>query len=150
MKNYDCLFCKIIAGEIPSTKIWEDEDFIAIMDINPNSEGVTLVIPKDHYDSDPTDMPDEIYSKLFLATKKIVKMLERGLDVKRVSIVVEGMGINHVHVKLYPLHGLDEKFTEMWAAEKIYFDKYEGYISTQLGPQKTQEELEKVAEKIKG
>lgn len=149
MKDSNCIFCKIIAGKIPSTKVWEDDEFMAIMDINPNMEGLTLVIPKEHYDSDPTDMPEVIYSRLFLATKKVAKMLEVGLDVQRVSIVIEGMGINHVHVKLYPLHGLNEKFTEMWAPNRIYFDKYEGYISTQLGPEKTQDELERVAAKIR-
>jgi len=149
MTNPDCIFCKIVAGDIPSVKVWEDEEFIAILDINPNMEGLTLVIPKGHYDSDPTDMPGEIYTKLFLATKLVAKKIERGLGVQRVSIVIEGMGINHVHVKLYPLHGLDEKFTETWAADRIYFEKYEGYISTQLGPEKTQIELEKVADKIR-
>lgn len=149
MRDPNCVFCKIIAGEIPSVKVWEDENFVAILDINPNTEGLTLVIPKDHYDSDPTDMPEEVYTKFFLTIKKLAKQLEKGLGVKRVAIVLEGMGINHVHGKLYPLHGLEEKFTEMWAPEKVYFDKYEGYISTQLGPQRTQEELEEVARKIR-
>ncbi|MFH1319778.1 MAG: hypothetical protein ABII90_03885, partial [Bacteroidota bacterium] len=43
----------------------------------------------------------------------------------------------HVHIKLYPLHGLDEKFKEIWAQKRIYFKRYKGYISTQLGPEKT-------------
>jgi len=144
----DCIFCKIAKGEILSEKIWEDEKHLAILDINPNTEGMTLVLTKVHYDSDITDMPGKEYSDLMLAAKKVAKILEKGLNVKRVAIVMGGLGVNHAHVKLYPIHGLDEKFKEIWAGEKIYFNKYEGYISTQLGPKKSSEELKKVAEKI--
>lgn len=146
----NCIFCKIAKEEIPSVKIWEDKEHIAILDINPNVEGMTLVLPKKHFDSDATDMSEENYCKLMIASKKVAKILEKGLSVKRVAIVMEGLGVNHVHIKLYPIHGLDEKFKEMWAKDTIYFNKYEGYISTQLGPKKTKEELEKVAEKIRG
>ena len=145
----NCIFCKIISGEIPSVKIWEDENHIAILDINPNTKGVTLVITKEHFNSDATDMPDEAYKELMIAVKKVVKILERKLNVKRVAIVMEGLGINHVHIKLYPIHGLDEKFEESWGKEKVYFEKYEGYITTQLGPEKSIKELNKIAEKIK-
>ena len=144
----NCIFCKIVKGETPSVKIWEDKNHIAILDINPNMEGVTLVLTKKHYDSDATDMPDNDYKGLMIASKKIAKLLEKKLNVKRIAIVMEGMGINHVHIKLYPIHGINEKFKEMWAKDKVYFDKYEGYISTQLGPAKTIEELKKVADKI--
>ena len=145
----NCIFCKIVQGEISSTKIWEDESHIAILDINPNTEGMTLVITKEHYDSDATDMPDEPYKNLMIAAKKVAKLLERKLKVKRVAIVMEGLGVNHVHIKLYPIHGLNDKFEETWANKKVYFDKYEGFISTQLGPQKTTQELNKLAEKLK-
>ena len=110
---------------------------------------MTLVITKEHYDSDATDMPDKEYSRLMIASKKVAKLLEKKLKVKRVAIVMEGLGVNHVHIKLYPIHGLEEKFREMWAKDRIYFDKYEGYISTQIGPQKSIEELNNIAEKIK-
>ncbi len=64
-------------------------------------------------------------------------------------MVMEGMGINHAHIKLYPLHGVAEKFKEMSAKKTIFFDKYEGYISTQLGPKAKLSELKKLAERIK-
>ena len=133
----NCIFCKIVKGEIPSVKIWEDKRHLAILDINPNTKGVTLVMTKKHFDSDATDMPDKDYLELMMATKKVAKLLEKKLKVKRIAIVMEGLGINHVHIKLYPIHGLDEKFKEMWAKDKVFFEKYEGYISTQLGPQTT-------------
>ena len=131
----DCVFCKIANGEIKAVTIWEDNKFKAILDINPNVKGMTLVLTKDHYDSYAFDMPDNIYLEFMTATKKIAKMLEKGLDVTRVAMVMEGLGINHAHIKLYPVYGLEEKFVETWAKEKVFFKKYEGYISTQLGPQ---------------
>jgi diadenosine tetraphosphate (Ap4A) HIT family hydrolase len=149
MPNENCIFCKIVKGEIPSVKIWENEKHIAILDKFPNTKGQTMVIPKEHFDSDATDMPEEENKELMIAVKKVAKILEKRLNVKRVAIVMEGLGVNHVHIKLYPIHGLNEKFEETWNKEKVYFDKYEGYITTQTGPEKSTEELNKIAEKIK-
>ena len=147
-KKNNCVFCKIVKGEIPSVKIWEDKNHIAILDVNPNVKGMTLVLTKKHFDSYALDMKDKDYSELMLASKKVAKLLEKRLKVKRVALVMEGLGVNHVHVKLYPIYGLDEKFKETWANDKIYFEKYEGYISTQLGPKKSVEELNEVAKEI--
>lgn len=144
----DCIFCKIAKGEIPAAKIWEDEEHLAFLDLNPNTEGMSLIIPKKHFDSYAVDMPDEDYCKLFMAAKKVTKLLDKKLNVKRTAMVMEGMGVNHVHIKLYPLHGLKEKFKDMWAEEKIFFDKYEGYLSTKMGPQADINKLKKLAEKI--
>ncbi len=77
----DCIFCKIAKGEIPSVKIWEDDEFFAILDLFPNTKGMTLVIPKSHYDSDVFEMDDEIYQRFLLAVKKVVRVLEKGLKV---------------------------------------------------------------------
>lgn len=150
MVNENCIFCKIVKGETHSVKIWEEKKHLAILDINPNSDGMTLVLTKKHFDSDATDMPDSDYKDLMIASKRVAKLLEEKLKVKRVAIVMEGLGVNHVHIKLYPVHGLDEKFKETWAKDKVFFKKYEGYISTQLGPQKSIKELNKIAEKIRG
>ena len=84
----------------------------------------------------------------FLAAKRVGKILEDALGVKRVALVMEGMGVNHAHIKLYPLWGLANEFAEVWAKDKIYFDKYEGYISTQLGPEADMGELKELAKKI--
>ncbi len=144
----ECIFCKIVEGKIPSVKIWEDQDHIAILDVMPNTEGMALVIPKKHFESYVFDMPRVDYKNFLLATKKAAKFLERGLRVERVALVMEGLGVNHAHMKLYPLHGLDKKFVETWSPDKIWFDKYKGYLSTQTGEEKTIEELQKVANKI--
>jgi histidine triad (HIT) family protein len=86
----ECIFCKIISGEIDSAKIWEDEEFLAILDIAPNTKGETLVLTKKHYDSYVFDMPEETYLKLMSASKKVAKILEKGLKVTRVAMVMEG------------------------------------------------------------
>lgn len=145
----ECLFCKIVKGELPAVKIWEDKNFYAFLDMFPNVEGMTLVIPKKHFDSDVFDIPEKNFKDLMVASRKVAKLLVKGLKVKRVSFVIEGMGVNHIHIKLYPLHGLKEKFTEIWAKEKVYFDSYPGYLTTLTGPEKSIEEREKVARKIK-
>jgi histidine triad (HIT) family protein len=145
----NCIFCKIVSGEIPSIKVWEDENFLAILDINPNTKGMTLVLPKQHHDSYMFDMPDDQAVLFYQAAKKVACMLEKTFDVSRVALVMEGMGVNHVHIKLYPLHGVTEKFKEMWADNRVWFDKYDGYISTQLGPEADGDVLQKVAEEIR-
>lgn len=145
MKNKaDCIFCKVVTGELPSYKIFEDENFIAILDLCPNTKGMMLVLTKEHYDSYTADMDDDIYTKFFLTAKKISKLIDEKLGVKRTALVMEGMGINHAHIKLYPLHNLESTFKEMLSGEKVFFDEYQGYITTQLGPRATEEELQQI------
>jgi len=147
--NPDCIFCKVIKGELPSYKIYEDENFIGILDLCPNTKGMTLVLTKDHYDSYTAEMDDDIYSKFYLAAKKVSRLIDQKLGVKRTALVMEGMGVNHAHIKLYPLHGLETTFKEMLADRNVFFDKYQGYITTQLGPNASEEELRQVLEIFK-
>lgn len=136
----------IIRGEIPSFKLWEDSDHIAILDINPNTKGASLVIPKIHYTSKVFDMPDEKLTKLMLATKKTAKLLEQGLNVERVGMGMDGTGVDHAHIKLYPMHGIDKN--NKWTDERVFFENYDGYITTQLGPQASVEELKLVLQAL--
>ncbi len=145
----DCVFCKIVKGELDSAKIWESKEFLAILDGNPNTKGMALVLTKKHYPSYAFEMPDKEYQKLFLAAREVAKLLDKKLGVQRTAMVMEGLGIDHAHIKLYPLYGLNEKFKETWAKERVFFEKYEGYISTQLGPKAEIKELKELAEKIK-
>lgn len=150
MKKQDCIFCKIIDDKIPSFKIWENEKFLAILDIQPNTKGQTLLLTKEHYDSYVVDMPDELYKEFFLAAKKVSRLLEKSLNVKRVGIVMEGTGINHAHLKLYPMHGIEKnQVLELKSKEKPWFNEYPGYITTVLGEKADIDELKKLAEQIK-
>lgn len=145
----ECIFCKIVRDELESAKIWEDKNFLAILDGNPNVKGMALVLTKEHFDSYAFDIDDKTYGLFMEATKKVAKILEKALKVRRVAMVMEGLGINHAHIKLYPLYGLNQKFEETWAKDRIFFDKYQGYISTQLGPKANLEELKALANQIK-
>lgn len=144
----NCIFCKIAKGEIPSAKIWEDSNHVAFLDINPNVVGMTLVIPKTHFDSYTFEMPSKDHHALIDASQATAKLLEKSLGVQRVAMVMEGLGVNHAHIKLYPIHGLDEKFKEIWSKKRVFFEKYDGYISTELGPQRNFAELSALAAEI--
>jgi diadenosine tetraphosphate (Ap4A) HIT family hydrolase len=149
MTDPNCIFCKIVKGEIPSFKIYEDNDFIAILDLFPNTEGMSLVLTKEHFDSYAAEMDDKIYSEFFLTAKKICKLIDEKLTVRRTALVMEGMGINHAHIKLYPLHGLNSQFKEILSEESVYFKEYQGYITTQLGPKASDEELNRLRDLFK-
>jgi|SRR3989344_1396999 len=146
----ECIFCKIASGEIPSYSIYDDKEFLAFLDIYPNTDGMALVITKKHYDSYAFDLPEDVFVKLMKVAKKVSGIIDKNLDVKRTAMVMEGMGVNHVHIKLYPMHGLKEKFEEIWTdKEKTFFNKYPGYITTILGPEADKDKLKKIAEKIR-
>ena len=111
--------------------------------------GQALVITKSHQNSDIFNQDDKEFHYFLSAAKEVATLLRKKLGVKRVAMVAEGMGINHAHIKLYPLHGLREPFQEMWAKDRIYFDKYEGYLTTQLGPQAAMADLKELAKRIR-
>lgn len=95
------VFSKIIAGEIPCYKIYEDEKNLAFLDIHPESKGHVLVIPKVEVDK-IYDLNEEDYNSLFLAVKKVAKHMEKVLGVRTLMKVV-GTDVPHAHVHLMPL-----------------------------------------------
>lgn len=119
----DCIFCKIIAGEIPSVKIWEDDEFIAILDAFPACKGQALIIPKRHYDSDIFFMEDAVYTSLMLATKEVVALMKTWLWVEKIGMVVEWLQVPHAHVKLYPFW--EGKSFEWWLTGHTMADMQE-------------------------
>ena len=99
----DCLFCKIVSGEIPSLKIYEDEISVAFLDINPDSNGHTLLIPKRHF-QDLDDIDINTLTKLYEAAKKVKKLLEEKLGCEGMSLlqnngIVEEVKHYHLHLK---------------------------------------------------
>ncbi len=148
----DCIFCKIIKGESPSHKIWENEKFLAFLAINPSMEGVTVVIPKEHYSSYLFSLPQDVLIELTLAAKKVAEILDESFDdVGRTAIVGEGMGVNHAHYKLFPLHGTK---TDEWQAVtppeiNSFSDKYIGYICTHGAKLADPQVLEELAARLR-
>jgi len=99
----ECLFCKIVRGEIASVKIWENDSFLAFLDIFPKVEGMTIVIPKSHFGSEVFNMPEEFYCDFLRAARTVALLLKEKLGAVRVFMVKEGAEINHAHIKLYPV-----------------------------------------------
>jgi len=103
MKNDNCIFCKIINKEIPAEIVYEDDNFLAFLDINPVHPGHTLVIPKKHYIW-MQETPDKEISEIFILSKKLMITLQKtyGADYIKVSIV--GNEVPHFHIHLIPRH----------------------------------------------
>ena len=106
MKKDDCIFCKIAAGEIPSRKIYEDSDLIAIMDLNPTSKGHSLIIPKEHC-TNIYDIDEDIAAKVMktakkLATKMTVALNCDGFNLLQNNGETAGQTMFHFHMHLIP------------------------------------------------
>ncbi len=102
----DCIFCKIIKGEAPCFKVYEDEKVIAFADINPTTEGHTLVVPKEHAENLYEISPESL-SAVHVASKKIIHAIRKALDpVGVVALQLNGRGVNqlvmHYHLHLIP------------------------------------------------
>jgi len=104
MIKLDCLFCKIIKGEIPSYKIYEDEIVLAFLDINPKSNGHTLIIPKKHV-QDFMDLDGDTLLHIHIVAKKIATLLEEKLNINGLSLITNYLDfqeIKHFHLHLIP------------------------------------------------
>ncbi len=95
----DCVFCKIIKGEIPSYKVYEDKDFYSFLDIRPLNPGHTLVIPKNHYRW-VWDVPN--IGKYYEVVQKIANAIKEGLGTEYIVSLVFGEAVEHAHVWLVP------------------------------------------------
>lgn len=147
-----CIFCEIVKGKAPAHTIWEDEKHLAFLSIFPNTEGFSVVITKEHYPSYIFDVPQDVMTELVLATKKVAKLLDVKLDdVGRTAMVFEGFGVDHVHAKLFPMHGTANMAEWKPIKSKVekYFDQYEGYISSHDYKRENDEKLAALARKIK-
>lgn len=96
------IFSKIAAGEIPSYKIVENEDFFAFLDINPITQGHTLVIPKAETDY-IFDIEDETLGRMMVFAKKVAVALQKAIPCKRVGVAVVGLEVPHAHIHLIPI-----------------------------------------------
>lgn len=101
----DSIFTKIINREIPAEIVWENNEFIAILDIHPIQPGHTLLIPKKQVDKF-YDLDEKTYARFFENAKFIAQKLDEVYQVKRTGLVIEGFGVPHAHIHLIPInHG---------------------------------------------
>jgi histidine triad (HIT) family protein len=103
----DSIFTRIIKGELPSNKIYEDDKNVAFLTIQPVQPGHTLVVPKRQIDH-LWDLPDEDYQSLMAASKKVAIRLGQVIGKKRVGVKVEGFEVSHAHVHLIPMDSVAE------------------------------------------
>ena len=101
------IFTKIVNGEIPCYKIAETDDFLAFLDVNPNTKGHTLCIPKVEVDK-IFDLEEDTYIKLMAFSRKVALAIEKAITCNRIGITVIGLEVPHAHVHLIPLHTMED------------------------------------------
>ncbi len=133
---------------------WGNDEYIAFLSKWPNTRGFTVLTTKQHYDSNIYELPEDILMGMLRASKEVSQLLIRHFDdVGRVGLIFEGMGVNHAHLKLFPMHGTDFLKRGEWkqaqSENKTFFETYEGYISSHDGPQADEGELRDLAESLR-
>ena len=141
MDELECIFCRIVKGELPSRRVYEDEDVVGILDINPFSRGHVLVIPKKHVVWFH-EMDAELTAKVFTAAKKICDKIKRVYDLEYIDLFARGTRIPHAHIFLIPtVRGEENAFD--------YFVNLFSYVQEHLQKPFTDEELDAIAEEIR-
>ena len=102
-----CVFCKIVAGQLESSKVYEDDEILAFMDIQPVQQGQVLVIPKQHIDHF-SDIPDALALRIYMKTHALMKAMRKVVRPDRMGLVVHGYGVPHAHVIIVPQHQEDD------------------------------------------
>ncbi|HEX9826303.1 MAG TPA: HIT family protein [Flavobacteriaceae bacterium] len=116
------IFTKIVNGEIPCYKVAETKDFLAFLDVNPNTKGHTLCIPKVEVDK-LFDLDEVTYIGLMEFARSVAIALEKAVPCKRIGVSVIGLEVPHVHVHLIPLHSMDDsRFISKVKLEKEEFE----------------------------
>jgi diadenosine tetraphosphate (Ap4A) HIT family hydrolase len=131
LETKDCIFCKIVKGELPCYKIYEDDFALVFLDAFPSMLGQVLVIPKTHFGGYAFGLKNNDYSRLMLISKRIARAMDRALRPVKTGMAIIGLEVDHVHIKLFPL-------------------VKEGMILKPiLDPKPSESEMEELAEKIK-
>lgn len=106
-----CIFCKIISNEIPSYKVYEDDKFLAFLDISQTTKGHTLVVPKAHYE-DILEMPDDLLQEALVLTKKLCNQIQFATNCLGFNILnnckeAAGQTVKHFHIHIIPRYEND-------------------------------------------
>lgn len=141
----DCVFCRIAAGALPSHRIDEDAEHLALLDIMPAVHGQALVIPRRHLPSDVFAMEDDAYSALLTMARRVARQMHEALGAVRICMVAEGMEIDHARILLYPIHRVVQSMCD----ELEDLNDYRGYLSTKHGPRADDEALARLAAQLR-
>ena len=133
MNTTDCIFCKIVAGELPSLKVYEDTETLAFLDIHPVNPGHTLVIPKAHH-VNTFEAPEETWIKMTASVKKVAHAIKQGMGINDLNIVMNngkfaGQVIFHAHIHIIPRHENDGH--KLWTS-KDYKEGEAAIIADQI------------------
>ena len=124
----DCIFCKIVNGDIPSMKVYEDDICLAYLDINPDSDGHTLIIPKKHY-KDMFDTPSDVVFHILEIAKKLMKELQKRLNCDGFTLlnnIGEIQEVKHFHLHIKPYYK-DKHPVKLVKNEKLIKDPKDVY-----------------------
>ena len=124
-----CIFCKLVKGEIPSSKVYEDDKILGFMDISPSTRGHVLVIPKEHYEI-LLDIPDDELSNLIIVVKKLSKAVEKGSNADGFIVSMNnrkpgGQAVPHAHFHIIPRYKDDG--LKFWSKIEYKEGEMEGY-----------------------
>jgi histidine triad (HIT) family protein len=124
------IFSKIIAGEIPSYKVAEDERFYAFLDIRPIAKGHVLVVPKKEIDY-IFDLDDDTLSGMMVFSKRLAQAMKKVIDCKRIAVMVIGLEVPHAHIHLIPISKESDIFSHL---KKQFTDReFENTAQTIVG-----------------
>jgi histidine triad (HIT) family protein len=130
----NCLFCKITSGEIPATKVYEDNDVFAFLDINPINKGHVLVIPKKHYET-LLDMDDQILQKRSLIIRDLAVAIKKGTGSDGINTItnngeIAGQEVFHAHTHIIPRFLHDGH--KMWESKTTYKENEMGIVAESI------------------
>ncbi|KAJ9091221.1 hypothetical protein QFC19_009217 [Naganishia cerealis] len=137
------LFARLIKEEIPCWKYYDTPDHVAFLTPYPNTTGYSCVIPKRYFSSDILAMAEEPYRQLLSAGWKVAQLFKQVFHVKQVGFIMEGYEINHAHLKVVPIFGVNSA-----GQEEVWFTQYSGYLTTQKGQRvdgPTEEKLQRLS-----
>lgn len=125
----DCIFCKIIKGELPCSKLYENEKVFAFLDLGPVSKGHSLVIPKEHYET-LLDIPDELLKDVSIIVKKVSAAVKKAVNADGISIgqsnfKAAGQVVPHLHFHIMPR--FDDDGLKLWPQGKYDEGEMESY-----------------------
>ncbi|XP_041369470.1 carnitine O-acetyltransferase-like isoform X2 [Gigantopelta aegis] len=139
------LFARLVRGELPHWRVWEDDHHIAFLTPFPNTPGFTVLVPREHLSSNIIGLPDENFTKLFRAVHKVATELMSSLSLDGCAIVCEGMEIDYAHVKVIPLR--ETSSCEHHVTDQLH-ETYPGFLSTKHGPEMDINQLVGIATKL--
>ena|ERR1043165_7563933 len=145
----DCIFCRIVAKTEPAWVVYEDDHHIAFLTPFPNTPGFTVLAPKEHLPSDVLGLGEKQYLDLLKTAKDLAAILNQKLQTKRTGLIIEGMGVDHAHIKLIPMHGIDSgDWKPILSDSSEFSETYNGYLTTHDGPRMSNEALDAIKNKI--